>query len=330
MSAFKAILITRDEATKVQSVGYATLDDADLMEGDVTVRVERSTVNYKDGLAVTGKAPVVRRFPMVPGVDAVGVVESSESHLFKPGDRVLLNGWGVGEVHLGAWAERARWKSDWLIPLPVGFSPDEAMAIGTAGYAAMRAVLALERHDIKPGAGPVLVTGAAGGLGSIAVALLADLGHHVVASTGRPEEADYLKGLGAAEIIPRSELAGPPKALGKERWIGAVDVVGGETLANLLSMIRYDGAVAACGMAGSLQLPATVAPFILRGVTLYGIDSVYVPKPARLAAWDRLDRDLDRSKLAGMTRRIGMHEVIEAARQIVEGKVRGRLVVEIG
>lgn len=330
MPAFKAVVIRREETGPEPMVGFATLDDADLMQGDVTVRVERSTVNYKDGLAVTGRAPVVRRFPMVPGVDGVGVVESSESSLFQPGDRVLLNGWGVGEVHLGAWAERARWKSDWLLPLPAGFSPDEAMAIGTAGYTAMMAVMALERHDIVPGSGPVLVTGAAGGLGSIAVMLLAGLGYHVVASTGRPEEAGYLTGLGAREIIDRAELEAPGKPLAKERWIGAIDVVGGSTLANVLSMIRYDGAVAACGMAGGLAFPATVAPFILRGVTLYGIDSVYVPKPVRVAAWERLDRDLDRAKLAAATTKIAFDDVIEVARGIVEGKVRGRTVVEIG
>ncbi|MBN9058806.1 MAG: oxidoreductase [Rhizobiales bacterium] len=329
MPGFKAVLIQKD-ASGEQSCGFVSLTDADLMEGDLTIRIERSTVNYKDGLAVTGRAPVVRRFPMVPGVDGVGIVEQSASLSFKPGDRVLLNGWGVGELHLGAWAERARWKSDWLIALPSGFSPDEAMAIGTAGYTAMRAVMALERHGIHPPAGPVLVTGAAGGVGSVAVALLAGLGYHVVASTGRPEEADYLKGLGASEIIPRSDLNGAGKPLARERWIGAIDVVGGQTLANILSMIRYDGAVAACGLAGGLELPTTVAPFILRGVTLYGIDSVYVPKPVRIAAWDRLDRDLDRRKLAAMTKRIAFEDVIDAARQIVDGKVRGRLVVEVG
>ncbi|WEK52411.1 MAG: oxidoreductase [Candidatus Kaistia colombiensis] len=329
MPGFKAVLIQRD-AGGGQSSGFATLTNADLMEGDVTVRIERSTVNYKDGLAITGRAPVVRRFPMVPGVDGVGIVEQSAASGFNPGDRVLLNGWGVGELHLGAWAERARWKGDWLISLPSGFSPDEAMAIGTAGYTAMMAVMALERHGIRPSAGPILVTGAAGGVGSVAVALLAGLGYHVVASTGRPQEADYLKGLGASEIIARSDLSGAGKPLARERWIGAIDVVGGQTLANLLSMIRYDGAVAACGLAGGMEFPATVAPFILRGVTLYGIDSVYVPKPVRIAAWDRLDRDLDRKKLAAMTRRIPFDDVIDAARQIVDGKVRGRLVVEIG
>lgn len=329
MPGFKAVLIQKD-ADGAQSVGFSTLTDADLMEGDVTVRIERSTVNYKDGLAITGLAPVVRRFPMVPGVDGVGIVEQSTAPGFKPGDRVLLNGWGVGELHLGAWAERARWKSDWLISLPAGFSPDEGMAIGTAGYTAMMAVMALERHGIHPPAGPVLVTGAAGGVGSMAVALLAGLGYHVVASTGRSEEAEYLHDLGAAEIIPRSDLNGPGKPLARERWIGAVDVVGGQTLANLLSMIRYDGAVAACGLAGGMELPTTVAPFILRGVTLYGIDSVYVPKPVRVAVWDRLDRDLDRAKLAAMTKRIAFADVIAAARDIVDGKIRGRLVVEIG
>ncbi|MCX5512327.1 oxidoreductase [Kaistia algarum] len=329
MSAFRAVRIDRDAAGG-QQVAFGTLTDDELMEGDVTVRVERSTVNYKDGLAITGKAPVVRRFPMVPGVDGVGIVEASDSDLFAVGDRVFINGWGIGETHLGAWAERARWSSDWLLPLPSSFSADEAMAIGTAGYTAMRAVLALERHDIHPAAGPVLVTGASGGLGSIAVALLADLGYHVVASTGRPEQADYLKGLGAKEIIDRAELSAPGKMLAKERWIGAIDAVGGQTLANVLSMIRYDGAVASCGNAGGLDLPASVAPFILRGVTLYGIDSVYVPKAIRLIAWDRLDRDLDRKKLADATKHIAFTDVIDAAREIVEGKVRGRLVVEIG
>ncbi|BCP52632.1 alcohol dehydrogenase [Kaistia sp. 32K] len=329
MSSFKAVLIEKD-AGGAQSVGFGTLTDADLMEGDVTVRIERSTVNYKDGLAITGRAPVVRRFPMVPGVDGVGIVEQSSSQSFKPGDRVLLNGWGVGELHLGAWAERARWKSDWLISLPSGFSPDEGMAIGTAGYTAMMCVMALERHGIGPAGGPILVTGAAGGVGSVAVALLAGLGYHVVASTGRPEEADYLKKLGAAEIIARSELEGSGKPLARERWIGAIDVVGGQTLANVLSMIRYDGAVAACGLAGGMELPATVAPFILRGVTLYGIDSVYVPKPVRVAVWDRLDRDLDRAKLAAMTKRIAFDDVIDTAREIVDGRIRGRIVVEIG
>jgi len=329
MGEFRAVRIDRD-AAGAQTVSFATLGDDDLMPGDVTVRVERSTVNYKDGLAITGRAPVVRRFPMVPGVDGVGVVEASDSDLFAIGDRVMINGWGIGETHLGAWAERARWSSDWLLKLPSGFSADEAMAIGTAGYTAMLAVMTLERHDIHPASGPVLVTGAAGGLGSIAVSLLSDLGYHVVAATGRPEQADYLKGLGAAEILDRAELAGPVKPLARERWIGAIDAVGGQTLANLLSMIRYDGAVAACGNAGGLDLPATVAPFILRGVTLYGIDSVYVPKAVRIVAWDRLDRDLDRKKLESAMRLIPFDGVIDAARQIVEGKVRGRLVVEIG
>ena len=330
MSDFRAVTIRRDEAGGGNTIGFETLSDDELMPGDVTVRIERSTVNYKDGLAVTGRAPVVRRFPMIPGVDAVGVVEASESDRFAIGDRVLINGWGIGETHLGAWAERGRWKSEWLLPLPAGFTADEAMAIGTAGYTAMLAVLALERHDVMPAAGPVLVTGASGGLGSIAVALLSDLGYHVVASTGRPEQADYLTSLGAREIVDRAELSGPGKALAKERWIAAIDAVGGPTLANVLAMIRYGGAVAACGNAGGLELPATVAPFILRGVTLYGIESVYAPKAVRIVAWNRLDRDLDRRKLAKAMRRIPFSDVIEAAREIADGKVRGRLVVEIG
>ena len=330
MPDFRAVVIRRNESGEGQSAAFGMLSEADLMEGDVTVRVLRSTVNYKDGLAITARAPVVRRFPMVPGVDGVGIVETSESPLFAPGDAVLINGWGIGETHLGAFAERARWKSDWLMPLPAGFSADEAMAIGTAGYTAMLAVLALERHDIRPGSGPVLVTGASGGVGSIAVSLLASLGYHVVASTGRMEEAAYLAELGAAEVIARETLSGPPRPLAKERFVGAIDAVGGVTLANVLSQIRTHGAVAACGNAGGLDLPASVAPFILRGIALYGIDSVYLPKAVRNVAWERLDRDLDREKLARATRRIPFDRVIEAAEEIVEGKVRGRLVVEIG
>lgn len=330
MPPFRAVVIRQDESGQSQGAAFATLDDAALMEGDVTVRVLRSTVNYKDGLAVTGRAPVVRRFPMVPGVDGVGVVEASASSLFAAGDRVLINGWGIGETHLGAWAERARWKSDWLLPLPAGFTADEAMAIGTAGYTAMLAVLALERHDVRPGAGPVLVTGASGGVGSIAVSLLAGLGHHVVAATGRMEEADYLTALGAAEVIARETLTGPPRPLARERYVAAIDAVGGVMLANVLAQIRAHGAVAACGNAGGLDLPASLAPFILRGVTLYGIDSVYLPKSVRLAAWERLDRDLDRARLARATRHIPFERVLDAARDIVEGRVRGRLVVEIG
>ena len=300
------------------------------MEGDVTVRVEYSTVNYKDGLAITGKAPVVRRFPMIPGVDLAGTVEASTHPDWKPGDQVILNGWGLGETHLGAYGEKARVKGDWLVRLPGSMSARDAMAIGTAGYTAMLAVMALEHQGLRPAGGPVVVTGAAGGVGSVAVAILAKLGFKVTASSGRPEEADYLRRLGAAEVIDRKELAGPPRPLAKERWAGGIDVVGSATLANMLSMIRYRGAVAACGLAGGMDLPATVAPFILRGVSLLGIDLVMRPLGDRRAAWQRLETDLDRTKLAEMTTEIGLAEVIEAGRSIVDGQVRGRIVVKIG
>jgi acrylyl-CoA reductase (NADPH) len=328
MATFKAILIRKTD--EGQSVGLADVDDKDLMDGDVTVRVEWSCLNYKDGLALTGKAPVVRRFPMIPGIDFVGMVEASEHPEWKPGDRVILNGWGLGETHLGAYAEKARVKGDWLVPMPSGMTGREAMAIGTAGYTAMLAVLALERHGITPERGPVLVTGAAGGVGSVAVALLAKLGYQVIASTGRPEEADYLKRLGAKEVIERKELSGTPRPMAKERWAGGIDSVGSTTLANVLSMIRYRGAVAACGLAGGMDLPTSVAPFILRGVSLLGIDSVYRPRPDREAAWKRLETDLDRAKLEEMTAEIGLPEVMEAGRLIVEGRIRGRIVVKIG
>ena len=300
------------------------------MDGDVTVRVEYSTVNYKDGLAVTGKAPVVRRFPMIAGIDGAGTVEASSSPAWKPGDKVILNGWGCGETHLGCYGEKARLKGDWLVPLPASMSAREAMAIGTAGYTAMLSVMALERHGLTPESGPVAVTGASGGVGSVAIALLAKRGFTVHAVTGRPQEADYLKGLGAAEIVERQELAGPPKPLAKERWAGAVDAVGSATLANLLSMTRYGGAVAACGLAGGMDLPGSVAPFILRGVCLYGIDSVMCPLPRRKEAWKRLETDLDRQKLAAMTTEIALSGVPEAAAAILKGEVRGRIVVKIG
>jgi acrylyl-CoA reductase (NADPH) len=328
VATFKAIVIDKTDAG--QSIGLKDFDDNDLMDGDVTVRLEWSTVNYKDGLAITGKAPVVRRFPMIPGIDFAGTVEASTHADWRPGDQVILNGWGLGETHLGAYGAKARVKGDWLVRLPAGMSAREAMAIGTAGYTAMLAVMALEHHGLKPASGPVVVTGAAGGVGSVAVAILAKLGFQVVASTGRPEEADYLKRLGAAEIIDRKELAGAPRPLAKERWAGGIDVVGSATLANLLSMIRYRGAVAACGLAGGMDLPATVAPFILRGVSLLGIDSVMRPLPDRRAAWGRLSVDLDRAKLFEITHEIGLAAVIEAGRNIVEGRVRGRIVVKIG
>jgi acrylyl-CoA reductase (NADPH) len=327
MPTFKAIVI--DKADSSQTVRLTDFDEKDLMDGDVTVRVEWSTVNYKDGLAMTGKAPVVRRFPMIAGVDFAGTVESSSHPKWKAGDHVILNGWGLGETHLGAYAEKARVKGDWLIRRPPGISAREAMVIGTAGYTAMLAVMALERAGIDPSRGSVIVTGAAGGVGSVAVALLAKLGYAVASSTGRPEEAAYLKDLGASEIINRNELTGPARPLAKERWAGGIDAVGSTTLANVLSMTRYGGAVAACGLAGGMDLPTSVAPFILRGVSLIGIDSVMCPSAHRETAWRRLETDLDRKKIAAMANEIGLDEVIGAGRSIVEGKVRGRIVVKI-
>src|SRR4051794_21895703 len=324
---FKAIVIDKTESG--QNVALTDFDEKDLMDGDVTVRVEYSTVNYKDGLAVTGKAPVVRRWPMIAGIDFAGTVDSSSHPDWKAGDKVILNGWGLGETHLGAYAQKARVKGDWLVRVPASMSTRDAMAIGTAGYTAMLAVLALERYGLKPESGPLVVTGAAGGVGSVAVAILAKRGFQVTASTGRPEEADYLKRLGATEIIERKELTGPVRPLAKERWAGGVDSVGSTTLANVLAMIRYRGAVAACGLAGGMDLPTSVAPFILRGVALLGIDSVYRPRVDRDEAWKRLEFDLDRAKLVDMTSEIGLADVPEAGREIVEGKVRGRIVVKI-
>jgi acrylyl-CoA reductase (NADPH) len=318
-----------DKADGGQSVRLTDFDEKDLMAGDVTVAVEYSTVNYKDGLALTGKAPVVRRFPMIAGVDFAGTVESSSHPAWKSGDRVILNGWGLGETHLGAYAEKARVKGDWLVRLPAGMSARDAMAIGTAGYTAMLAVMVLERSGITPERGPLIVTGAAGGVGSVAVALLAKLGYAVTASTGRPAEAAYLKGLGAAEVIERAELSGQRRPLAKERWAGGIDAVGSTTLANVLSRTRYGGTVAACGLAGGMDLPATVAPFILRAVSLIGIDSVMCSLPLRREAWRRLERDLDRAKVAAMTSEIGLADVVDAGRRIVEGQVRGRIVVKI-
>jgi acrylyl-CoA reductase (NADPH) len=328
MATFKAIRI--DKADKGQTVVLVDFDDKDLMEGDVTVGVEWSTVNYKDGLALTGKAPVVRRFPMIPGIDLCGTVETSTNAAWKPGDKVILNGFGLGETHLGGYGARARVKGEWLVPLPPGMSGRDAMAIGTAGYTAMLSVMALERQGVAPDRGPVVVTGAAGGVGSVAIALLAKLGYRVIASTGRPQEAPYLTGLGAAEIIDRAELAGAPRPLNKERWAGGIDTVGSTTLANVLSMTKYGGAVAACGLAGGMDLPASVAPFILRGVCLLGIDSVQCPLKTRREAWNRLASDLDRGKLAAMTTEIGLGQAPDFAAAIVEGRVRGRIVVKIG
>ncbi|SCY89975.1 MDR family oxidoreductase [Microvirga guangxiensis] len=327
MGTFKALVIDKNEAG--QSVSFRDFNETDLMDGDVTVRVSHSTLNYKDGLALTGKAPVVRRFPMIPGVDLVGTVEASSNPDFKTGDAVILNGWGLGETHLGTYAEKVRVKGDWLIPLPAGLSPQQAMAIGTAGYTAMLCLMALEKHGLTPERGPAIVTGAVGGVGSVAVALLARAGWHVIAATGRPEEADYLKGLGASEILDRSELTGAVRPLAKERWAAGVDTVGSIPLANVISMTKYDGAIAACGLAAGMDLPSTVAPFILRNVALLGVDSVMAPKALRIEAWNRLAHELDHGKLASMTSTISLDEVMEAGRRIVEGQVKGRVVVAI-
>lgn len=328
MAAFRAVVIDKtDEGQKAQLRAF---DEADLMEGDVTVRVEWSTLNYKDGLALTGKAPIARRWPMIAGVDLAGTVETSTDARWKPGDKVIVNGWGLGETHLGAYAELARVKGDWLVPLPKGMSTREAMAIGTAGYTAMLSVLALEQHGLKPQDGPLVVTGASGGVGSVSIAILGKLGYQVTASTGRVQEADYLKSLGASEIMDRKDLEGAVKPLARERWAGGIDSVGSKTLANVLSMIRYRGAVAACGLAAGMDLPTTVAPFILRGVSLLGIDSVYRPMEHRKAAWARLATDLDRTKLNAITQEIPLAGVFDAAQQIVAGQVRGRMVVKIG
>ena len=324
---FKAIVISK--SGDAQQCAVRDVDAAELPDGDVTLKVDYSTVNYKDGLAITGKAPVVRKFPMVPGIDGAGTVTASSHAQFKAGDHVILNGWGVGESHWGCLAQEARLKGDWLITRPAQFTARQAMAIGTAGYTAMLCVLALEQHGVKPGDGEVLVTGAAGGVGSVAIALLAKLGYRVVASTGRQNEAEYLKSLGAAEIIDRATLAAPGKPLAKERWAGAVDTVGSHTLANICASVRYRGAVAACGLAGGMDFPSSVAPFILRGVTLAGIDSVMAPRALRVEAWNRLARDLDPARLDAITREIALAEAIPAAAEILAGKIRGRLVVNV-
>jgi acrylyl-CoA reductase (NADPH) len=327
---FKALLIEKDDA------GYrATVKDVDdsqlpdVAEGAVTVRVEYSTINYKDGLAITGKSPVVRKFPLAAGIDFAGVVEDSHHAAWNPGDKVVLNGWGVGESHWGGLAQRARVKGDWLVPLPAGLSTRQAMAIGTAGYTAMLCVMALEGHGIQPGDGDILVTGANGGVGSVAIALLSKLGYRVVASTGRPDAGDALKQLGAADVISRDELSAPGKPLGKERWAGVVDAVGSHTLANACAGTKYRGAVAACGLAQGMDFPASVAPFILRGVTLYGIDSVMAPSYLRKQAWERLARDLDPKKLESMTREIPLSGAIAAGADILAGKIQGRVVVNV-
>ena len=327
MARFKAWVVEKGEGG--QSLTFRDFDEADLMEGDVTVRVTHSGLNYKDGLALTGRSPVVRRFPMIPGIDFAGVVEASEDPAYKPGDAVVLTGWGVGETHLGAYAEKARVRGGWLVPLPEGLSPEQAMAIGTAGYTAMLSLMALQAHGLTPEAGPAIVTGASGGVGSVAVALLARAGWHVIASTGRDAEADYLRGLGAAEILDRAELSIPGKPLGKERWAAGVDAVGSTTLANLLAQTKSDGAIAACGLAQGMDLPSSVAPFILRGVALLGINSVTTPQPKRREAWARLARELDLDRLAAMTTTVGLAEVGRLGEAILAGEVRGRTVVTI-
>lgn len=323
---FNGILIDKDDTG--YHVKLSTLDEAQLPEGDVTVRVSHSTLNYKDALAITNKGPIVRRFPMVPGVDLAGTVQASSDPDFKPGDQVVLNGWGVGEGHWGGLAQLARLQGKWLIPLPKAFTAAQAMAIGTAGYTAMLAVMALEKNGLTPDKGDVLVTGANGGVGSFSIAILARLGYRVVASTGRIDEADYLKQLGAAEIIDRATLSEPGRPLAKERWAGAIDSVGSHTLANICASTRYRGTVAACGLAQGMEFPASVAPFILRGVTLAGIDSVMRPRQDRLDAWNRLATDLDPAALALISHEIGLSEVIETARRLMDGQVRGRVVVD--
>lgn len=324
---FKAVVINKDDA------GYRAelteLDQADLPEGDVTVKVQYSGLNYKDGLAITGKGPVVRKFPMVPGIDIVGTVEQSDNPSYQVGDSVILNGWGVGETHWGGLAQMARLKGQWLIPLPKGMSARDAAAIGTAGYTAMLCVMGLQKHGVKPADGEIVVTGAAGGVGSVAVALLAKLGYQVAAVTGRPSEEPYLRQLGAASIMDRKELSEPGKPLGKERWAGAVDVVGSHTLANICAQTKYRGVVTACGLAGGMDFPSTVAPFILRGVTLVGIDSVMCPRDERLTAWQRLASELDIAKLHAMVQEIGLEQSIEVAGQLLQGQVRGRVVVDV-
>lgn len=324
---FKALLV--DKKADQYQTRLTELDDSQLPEGDVTVQVEYSTLNYKDGLAISGRSPVVRSFPMVPGIDLAGVVEASSHDRYKVGDRVLLNGWGVGETHWGGLAQKARLNGDWLIPLPDQLSARQAMAIGTAGYTAMLCLIALERNGISPASGEILVTGANGGVGSFAIALLARLGYSVTASTGRPSEADYLKRLGATTIIDRAELSNPGRPLAKERWAAAIDSVGSHTLANVCASTRADGAVAACGLAQGMDFPATVAPFILRGISLLGINSVTRPYEERVTAWQRLCSDLDLAQLDDITQEVGLGEAIAAADDLLNGKVRGRLVVNV-
>ena len=324
---FKSIMINKDDSG--YQCNLADVDESQLPEGDVTIKVDFSSLNYKDGLAITGKGPVVRRFPMVPGIDFVGTVEESSHKDYTAGDKVVLNGWGVGEVHWGGLSQKARVNGDWLVPLPASFTPKQSMSIGTAGYTAMLCVMALEEQGVTPDKGDIIVTGAAGGVGSVAISILSKLGYNIIAVTGRSEESDYVKSLGAREIMPRSELSEPGRALGKELWAGAVDVVGSHMLANVCANTQYGGTVTACGLAGGMDFPSTVMPFILRGVKLIGIDSVMCPREKRLQAWKRLGEDLDITKLETIAHEVGLEQAIETAHQLMDGKVRGRIIVDV-
>ncbi len=324
---FKGILIHKDDN------GYraelSNIDEAQLAENGVSINVEYSTLNYKDALAITGKSPIIRQFPLIPGIDLAGTVEHSNHPDYQPGDSVVLNGWGVGESHNGGLAQKANLKGEWLVPLPANFTTKQAMAIGTAGYTAMLCVMALEKHGVTPDAGEILVTGATGGVGSVAVAVLAKLGYQVVAMTGRSEEAEYVKALGATEIMSRSDYSEAGRPLARERWAGVVDVVGRHVLANAIAATRYNGVVTACGLAGGMDLNATVAPFILRGVTLAGVESVMCPRETRLEAWRRLGEDLDISKLDSIAHDIKLSDTIDTAVQLLDGKIRGRVIVDV-
>ena len=324
---FNAVVINKDDTD--YSANYQTVNEGDLPAAEVSVKVSHSTLNYKDALAITGKSPVVRSFPMVAGIDFAGEVTHSDSADFSVGDKVVLNGWGVGERHWGGLSEQACVKADWLVPLPKSFSTEQAMAIGTAGYTAMLCVMALEKQGVRPNDGEILVSGATGGVGSVAIAILAKLGYTVVALTGKLSDESYLRNLGASEIIHRDEYSSPGKPMVKERWAGAVDVVGSHTLANICASLKYGGSVAACGLAGGMDLPATVAPFILRGVKLIGVDSVMCPKAQRLEAWERLEKDLDVTKLEALSQYIGLSEAIEYANKFMDGTVKGRVVVDV-
>lgn len=324
---FKAVLINKEENSYTASL--QDISETELPEGNVTIDVQYSTLNYKDGLAITGKSPVVRKFPMVPGIDLVGTVERSTHPDYTTGDSVVLNGWGVGEAHWGGLAQKARLNGDWLVPLPKTFTPAQAMSIGTAGYTAMLCIMALERHNVTPEKGEILVTGATGGVGSVTVALLAKLGYQVVAMTGRAQESEYVTALGASEVMARSEYDEPGRPLSRERWAGVVDVVGSHVLANACAATKYGGTVAACGLAGGFDLKTTVMPFILRGVTLAGVDSVMCPRELRLEAWQRLEQDLDLSKLSNIAHEIGLSSVIETAGKLLGGEMRGRVIVDV-